>query len=210
MSAAHSTRTRTVADGRTWTMKAMATALLLASAPAFAYPEFQVYVNENSGRNVNCSLCHAHPDGPEGLKPGQIGRLTSEQLQELGKARAAFEPGQQVHSPILNEFGNHIIEKLGKQRFLQLRQEPATLAEALGPEGDLDQDGLSDAREYLEGTHPLDPNHGDPWSLFFINFGRRWFDVLMITLATVAGVYGLTHLLRGFEQLAGPDKPPHH
>lgn len=176
-------------------------AFVTLSSAAWAYPEFQTFIETQSGRNVNCAMCHAHGDGPEGLKPGQIGSLTPPQMEALGKARAAFAPGGEVDSPILNEFGNHIIEVLGKQQFLQIRQEPAKLAEALGPESDLDGDGLPDAREYLEGTLPTDPNHGDPWALFFINLKRSWFHVIMVGLATVAGLWGLQNLLHGFEAL---------
>lgn len=180
----------------------MIVACLLAPGAAFAYPEFQVFIEANSGRNVNCAMCHAHPDGPEGLKPGQIGSLKPPQLEALNKARAAFEPGQEVDSPILNPFGNHIVQKLGKQQFLQIRQNPVKLAEALGPEGDLDRDGISDAAEYLAGTLPTDPNHGDPWTLFLINLQRRWFHIVMVGLATASGLWGLNNLLNGFEVLS--------
>lgn len=176
-----------------------AAACLLVCSAAWSYPEFQRFIEAESGRNVNCAMCHAHPDGPEGLKPGQIGSLTPQQMEALGKARAAFEPGQEVHSPILNAFGNHIIQVLGKQQFLQIRQEPAKLAGALGEESDLDGDGLSDAHELLAGTLPTDPTHGDPWALLFINLKRRWFHVVMVGAATVVGIWGLSNLLHGFE-----------
>jgi hypothetical protein len=151
---------------------------------------------------VNCALCHSHPDGPEGLKPGQIGSLDPAAMERLGKARAAFEPGQEVHSPILNEFGNDIIRQLGKQRFLQMRQEPGKLAESLDQASDLDGDGIPDATEYLAGTLVTDPTHGDPWTLFLINLGRYWFPILMSALATGAGLYGLNNIVHGFEVLA--------
>ncbi|MBI2422729.1 MAG: hypothetical protein HYV27_07855 [Candidatus Hydrogenedentes bacterium] len=175
---------------------------LLTPGVSLAYPEFQVFIEAQSGRNVNCAMCHAHPDGPEGLKPGQIGSLDPQQLEALSTARAAFEPGQEVHSPILNAFGNHIIHKLGKQQFLLHRQEPQKLAPALGLEDDLDKDGIPNAQELLDGTLPTDPNHGDPWKLFYINLKRRWFHILMVGLATVSGLWGLNNLLHGFERMS--------
>jgi hypothetical protein len=174
---------------------------LLPALQGWAYPEFQTYVQENSGRNVNCALCHAHGDGPEGLKPGQIGSLSAAELLQLNKARAAFEPGEEVDSPILNEFGNHIVATLGKKEFLLLRQDPAKLPEALGNEHDIDEDGIPDSEEYVSGTHPVEPQHGDPWRLFAINLRRRAFHVVMIILATVLGLYGLNNLLHGFAQV---------
>jgi hypothetical protein len=52
-------------------------ALLLASAqPALAYPEFEVWIEKNSGRYVDCAMCHSHPEGPEGVKAGQIRSLS--------------------------------------------------------------------------------------------------------------------------------------
>lgn len=179
----------------------IAAAILMAitSQRAFAYPEFQKYLQQNSGRNVNCALCHAHPDGPEGLKPGQIGSLKPQDLDLLNRARAAFEPGQEVHSPILNGFGNDIIKRIGKSQFLQLRQDPGKLAEALGRESDLDGDSICDADEYLAGTLPLDPNHGDPARLLAANLRRNVLQILMVGLATVLGVYGLHEIVRGFE-----------
>lgn len=175
------------------------TVIALATQQAFAYPEFQKYVQQNSGRNVNCAMCHAHPDGPEGLKPGQIGSLKPPELDLLNRARAAFEPGQEVQSPILNTFGNDIVKRLGKSQFLQLRQDPQKLAEALGAESDLDGDSICDADEYLAGTLPLDPNHGDPRRLFIANLRRYFLQILLVGLATALGVYGLHEIVRGFE-----------
>lgn len=175
--------------------------LLLFCAQAFAYPEYQVFVQEHSGRTVNCAMCHTHPDGPEGLKPGQIGALTTEELERLNQARAVFEPGEAVDNPLLNKFGNRIMEQLGKTKVLELRQDPERLADAYGYDSDLDGDGISDAEEYLAGTHPLNPESGDPSRLFWVNLRRNVFHVVMLLIATVAGVYGLNHLIRGFEAL---------
>ena len=187
-------------------------ACVLLTSHALAHPEFQLYSEKKSGRNVNCAMCHSHPDGPEGLKPGQIGRLSHEQMEQLMHARAAFEPGQDEINPLLNEFGNHIINTLGKARFLELRQDPGSLADALGYESDLDGDGIPDALEYEQGTHPLDPHHGNPWLLFKHNIQRNWFHILMISLATGFSLYGLNHLLHWFATVLGAAKklPPKH
>lgn len=184
-------------------MRACWIAVLVALAwatPARAYPEFEAWIEQHSGRYVNCAFCHANPDGPEGTKPGQIRSLDAAELERLNRARAAFEPGHEVDNPILNAFGNHIIEVLGKRRFLEIRaQDPGQLADALASTGegdsDLDGDGIPDATEYLEGTHPLDPRHGAPLRLLRHNLADHWPDILMIALATLFGLYGLNHLL---------------
>lgn len=174
--------------------------VVCAAAPwAWAYPEFQQYVQSHSGRTTNCAMCHKHPDGPTGLKPGQIGSLSEEEMNQLNQARAAFEPGKNPHNPILNEFGNEIIAAIGKTKFLELRLHPQDLPAALNPESDLDRDGISDADEYVAGTHPVDESSGEPARLFVHNFKRYAFHIVMMALATVAGVYGLNALLRWFD-----------
>ena len=187
--------------------------VLLASAlPAPAYPEFQAFIKKQSGRPVNCAFCHAHADGPEGTASGQIGRLTPAELERLGRARAAFQPGVAVDSPILNAFGNHIIKSLGKTKFLEIRLAPAQLASALPKESDLDQDGIPDSREFLDGTHPLNRNDGRPWLLFKHNFREQFTPIILTLAATLAGLYGLSHLLRGFAEAMRlkqeEDQPP--
>lgn len=172
-----------------------------AIAPfAWGYPEFQQYVQKTSGRTVNCAMCHSHPDGPEGLKPGQIGSLTKEELDLLGRARAAFEPGQNVDSPILNEFGNSIVKKLGKTKFLQIRLHPEELPTALGTDSDLDDDGVSDSAELAAGTDALDEGSGPPGQLFVHNLRENLFNLIMMVIATALGIYGLNALLHGFDQ----------
>lgn len=172
--------------------------VVVAIARVNAYPEFQKFVVSHSGRPINCAMCHAHHDGPEGTAPGQIGRLTPAEQAELGRARAALEAGANVNSPILNAFGNHIIDSLGKKKFLELRVAPAELAKMLPQDSDLDGDGIPDVREYLDGTHPLDKNDGSPWLLFQNNFKRNLPQILLTLAATIAGLYALNHLLRGF------------
>ena len=176
-------------------------ALAVTAAPflagtAAAYPEFQQFVQKRSGRAVNCAMCHTSPDGPDGAAFGQIGSLTPDEIGRLHHARAAFEPGQEVDSPILNEFGNHIVTTVGKTRLLDLKNRPEELAAALGSGSDLDGDGIDDAREYLAGTHPLKKTDGDPWLLFVNNLARYRFHVVMIVIATALTIYGLASLLQ--------------
>jgi len=177
-------------------------AFALLHVGATAHPEFQAWSQTNSGRFVNCAMCHAHPDGPEGVKAGQIGSLTPAEMLVLNEARAAFEPGKKIESPILNKFGNSIVEQLGRREVIALRPTPGALATKLDPAHDIDGDGLGDEREYREGTDPLDAQSGNPAALFRINFARQRFHILMIVLATACALYGLNHLLRGLHRVA--------
>ena len=172
--------------------------ILATGSIATAYPEFQKFVADETKRPVNCAMCHAHSDGPEGTAPGQIGKLTAAELDSLGRARAALLPGQEVNSPILNAFGNHIIKSMGKSKFVELKNAPAHLADLLPQDSDLDKDGIPDAREYLEGTHPLIRHDGNPWLLFKHNFQENLTIIVLTLLATISGILGLRHLLRGF------------
>lgn len=180
--------------------------LVARSAPTGAYPEFQAFSQQNSGRQVNCAMCHRSPDGPNGLKPGQIGALSPAELERLAQARQAFLPGVAIDSPILNAFGNHIISAIGRTEFINLRRRPAGLAEALGSASDLDQDGIPDAQEFLEGTDPLDSQSGAPGALFRANLWRERLHILMLLLATMAGLYGLNNLLRWFATIPETDR----
>lgn len=171
-----------------------------------AYPEFQTFIVKNSGRTVNCAMCHSHADGPEGAAVGQIGRLTPAELEKLGHARAALLPGQEVDSPILNPFGNYIIKSLGKEKFIELRAAPASLAEILPQDHDLDHDGIPDAREYLDGTLPVNHNDGSPLLLFQNNFRANLTSILLTLAATISGVWGFSHLLRGFATASSKKK----
>jgi hypothetical protein len=176
-----------------------AAALMAAGAgSARAYPEFQAQVAKSSGRSVNCALCHAHPDGPDGAGYGQIGRLNVEETERLNRARKAIEPGAEVNSPLLNEFGNSLVHTLGMRRILELKVTPAELANAIDPASDLDRDGITDAQELRDGTHPLKKEDGRPWLLFANNFRRNFSTIALTAAATIAGLYGLIHLLHGF------------
>lgn len=176
---------------------ALRLAMLICAVRCEAYPEFHKVIVESSGRPVNCALCHAHPDGPQGTDVGQLGRLTPLELDRLAQARAALEPGRRVDNPILNAFGNRMVESLGKNRLAELRAAPSHLASQLPKEGDLDMDGILDRQEVLDGTHPLQSNDGHPWLLFKHNLAKEWQEIAMTVIATLTGLYGLFHLLHG-------------
>lgn len=171
--------------------------ILLVPKSADAYSEFEAAIEEVSGRTINCAYCHEHADGPDGVKPGQIGSLTPSERKMLNKARTSFEPGGQVDSPILNDFGDHLINVIGKKAIVKLKDRPLDLPVLLG-DSDLDHDGIVDGDEFLDGTHPLIHEHGNPWRLLVINLKREWFSLMMLLLATVFGIFGIEHMLHWF------------
>lgn len=175
-----------------------ATFLYMLSFPAaYAYPEYQQFVEKHSGRTVNCAMCHVNENGPTGDGHGQIGALNREELNELNKARAALAPGRDVDSPILNRFGNEIIKAIGRKKFIELKTNPAKLTEALSDKSDLDDDGIADSLEFLDGTDPLNQFHGDPAKLFWINLNRYKMHVVLAIVAILSLDYGLAHLIKG-------------
>lgn len=167
-----------------------------------AYPQFQLFSQQHSGRPVDCAMCHINRDGPDGTRFGQIGSLTTAEMDTLTTSRNIVRPGKYVDSPILNSFGNHIVESLGGEQIRELAKDPSKLAQALGPKGDLDGDGISDSQEYLDGTDPLSPASGAPWRLIAHNARKYRFHLVMITLATALGIYGLNRLMRWFHAVA--------
>jgi hypothetical protein len=169
--------------------------LLGAVNSCFCYPQFQDFAEHNSGRTVNCALCHSNSDGPTGDGPGQVGGLSTQELKRLDNARTALDPGKNVDNPLLNRFGNEIIRKLGRTKFIQLMSNPKHLAAELGNQSDLDGDGIPDAVEYLDGTDPLNKFHGDPVRLLLINLKKFKLHVLVATLAIFCLSYGFRHLL---------------
>lgn len=175
--------------------------LALSSLPVWAYPEFQQFVEKNSHRTVNCAMCHANENGPVGDSKGQIGSLTGDEMKLLNQARAALEPGVAVESPILNKFGNEIIKALGKKTFVKIKADPGRLAELLPQTSDLDGDGIPDAKEYLDGTDPLNKFHGDAGKLFLINLDRYKMHIVLAIVAVLSVNYGLLHLIKGISIL---------
>ncbi|MDK9699351.1 MAG: hypothetical protein OEM52_04265 [bacterium] len=176
------------------------------AAACHAYPEFQAQIQKNSGTPVNCAFCHSNSNGPEGASPGQIGALNPTELEKLNRARMAFTPGQKVDSPILNPFGNAIIGKLGRTKFIELRRTPEKLSGLLDPLSDIDHDGSTDVEELANGTHPVNPHSGNPWSLFTHNLWENRFHVFMIILATLFVMYGIRQLINGFAALLAANR----
>ena len=195
-------RTQGDASGFNFRVSALGLLLFLVAPALLANPEFHRFIVKKSARSIDCAFCHVNRDGPEGTGPGQVGHLTPQELEKLGRARAALEPGQKPDSPILNDFGNHIINSIGKRRFLEMRLAPEQVAQALPKGSDLDHDGIPDAQEYLDGTHPLMKSDGRPWLLFKHNFRTNFTQILLTVGATLIGLFGLRHLLDGFDRAA--------
>lgn len=175
--------------------------IVLQSLPADAYPEFQQFVEKNSHRTVNCAMCHVSENGPVGDSKGQIGSLTPDEMKLLNQARTALDPGVAVESPILNKFGNEIIKAIGKKTFVKIKADPGRLADLLPKTSDLDGDGIPDAKEYLDGTDPLNKFHGDAGKLFFINLDRYKMHIVLAVVAVLSVNYGLLHLIKGISIL---------
>jgi hypothetical protein len=167
------------------------------TSASFAHPEYLQYFKKESGRPINCAMCHVNPEGPEGIKPGQIGSLDAEGKKMLALARLA-KPGENIKNPILNEFGNEILDTIGHDKLVELEKDPGAIPGLLSKTSDLDHNGIPDYQKLLDGTDPLNPNDGLPWKLFIINFIKNWFQILMITLATISGIFGLYYLILWF------------
>ena len=85
---------------------------------ALAHPEYLQYFKKESGRPINCAMCHKDPEGPEGVKPDQIGGLSKEDKKLLELARKA-KPGDNIINPILNPFGNEILNTIGHDKLVE-------------------------------------------------------------------------------------------
>lgn len=162
-----------------------------------AYPEFYEYSRKVSGRATNCALCHAHGDGPEGHEPGQISSLNKEDMEKLMRARAAFAPGQKVENPILNDFGNKLVEHIGKKNILELRYRPQDLSKEIGQKMDIDKDGIPDAQEYLDGTLAISKEDGHPAKLFLANLKKYIIHIILAFFAVGFLFYGFVQWLMG-------------
>ena len=170
------------------------------SIQALAYTEFYEYSKKVSGRPINCALCHTHGDGPDGFEHGQISALNKEEMEKLSRARSAFEPGQKIKSPILNDFGNQIIYLIGKKKFVSLISHPQDLPKELGFESDIDNDGIPDGQEYLDGTLATNPEDGHPVRLFVSNFKKHTTPIILAILSVGLMFWGFVEMLRGIQK----------
>ncbi|HEY9712056.1 MAG TPA: hypothetical protein V6C72_01225 [Chroococcales cyanobacterium] len=182
---------------RRWLALPLAGVALLISFPlnAFAFPPFQEFSEKHSGRTVNCSMCHLNDNGPVGSGPNQIDSLSAADLERLNLARAQMEPGGKVDNPILNKFGNQIVYELGINGVAKAVADPGSLASALSSSSDLDGDGIADRDEFLDGTDPLNRDHGQPLKLFWINLERQKMTILVLLAALTLIVFGLRQFL---------------
>lgn len=176
--------------------------ILSGPAEVQAYPQFQEFVEKRSKQPVNCAMCHANGNGPDGQKPGQTGGLNEEETKRLEQARTAFEKGVEVESPILNQFGNEIVRSLGRKKVIALIREPEKLYDELPPGSDIDGDGVPDRDEYLDGTDPTNKFHASPLKLLFINLNQFKMHVALAALAIFSINLGLGHLIKGISLLS--------
>jgi hypothetical protein len=179
---------------------ALTLALLACTAAASAYPEFQKFAQEHSGRRVDCAMCHISPVGPSGTGAGQISGLSPAEKELLTQSRNARQPGIEVKSPILNAYGNNLVKVLGGDKITEVTTEPEKLASLYDPKSDLDDDGIADAREYLDGTDPTNAQSGRPAALFSRNLRRNAAWLVTVAAGSLLLLFGLNSLLRHYQQ----------
>ena len=160
---------------------------------AFAFNEFQTYIEQKSKKQLNCAYCHNHVNGPEGNEPGQLGSLNDEQKQLTTYNQFLGANKELVDSPILNEFGNYLVKKLGYEEIINAQEEPNKLVDKL-KDFDLDQDGIKDSEELLDGTLPNDPLDGNPFKLFKNNLKKKRIEICFQVVAIVLLIISLFKL----------------
>ena len=160
---------------------------------AFAFNEFQTYIEQKSKKQLNCAYCHSHVNGPNGNETGQLGSLSEEQKQLTAYNQFLSVNKESVDSPILNEFGNYLVKKLGYDTIVKAQDDPDKIVEVL-KESDLDQDGINDLEEVLDGTLPNDPLDGNPFKLFVSNIKKKWMEVCFQVIALVLLIVSLCKL----------------
>lgn len=163
--------------------------LLFTINSAFAFNEFQTFIEQKSKKQLNCAYCHRHTNGPEGNEDGQLGSLNEEQRKLTAYNQFLQSNKEFIDSPILNEFGNYLVKRLGYETVVHAQNEPEILIDKLKT-SDLDEDGISDAEELLNGTLPTDPLDGSPYKLFVSNVRKIWielcFEIAAVFLIIIA------------------------
>ena len=156
---------------------------------AFAFNEFQTYIEQKSKKQLNCAYCHSHVNGPNGNEAGQLGSLSEEQKQLTSYNQFLQGSKELADSPILNEFGNYLVKKLGYDTIVKAQDDLNKIVEGLRG-SDLDCDGINDSEEVLDGTLPNDPLDGSPVKLLINNLKKKWveiiFQITMVLLLIVS------------------------
>jgi len=151
--------------------------LFLGGNPVLAFNELQSFIELKSKKQLNCAYCHKHINGPNGNETGQLGSLTEDEKQLIAYNQFLNSNKELVDSPILNEFGNYLVKKLGYEKITNAQNDPSLLVDELKA-SDLDLDGISDAQELLDGTLPNDPLDGSPLKLFINNLNKKWVAII--------------------------------
>ena len=156
--------------------------LLISSSPVLAFNEFQSFIELKWKKQLNCAYCHSHTNGPNGNDNGQLGPLSEDEKQLTAYNQFLKSNKELVDSPILNEFGNYLVKKLGYEKITNAQNDPSLLINEL-KDLDLDHDGISDAQELLDGTLPNDPLDGSPMKLLINNLKKKWIEIILQTAA---------------------------
>ena len=167
--------------------------LCMNMSNAFAFNEFQSFIEQKSKKQLNCAYCHLHTNGPEGNGAGQLGSLSEEEKQLTAYNQFLKANKEFVNSPILNEFGNYLVKQLGYETIAEAEADPNIIVEKL-KDFDLDKDGISDSEEFLDGTLPNDSLDGNPFKLFINNTKKKCFEICFQILALVLLIISLFKL----------------
>ena len=160
---------------------------------AFAFNEFQIFIEQKSKKQLNCAYCHGHVNGPNGSEAGQLGSLNEEQKQLTTYNQFLQGKKELADSPILNEFGNYLVKKLGYEKITNAQNDLSLLIDEL-KDSDLDHDGINDAQELLDGTLPNDPLDGSPFKLFLNNIRKKSVEICFQVIAIVLLIVSLFKL----------------
>lgn len=156
---------------------------LFTGNPALAFNEFQSFIELKSKKQLNCAYCHSHTNGPNGSETGQLGSLSEDKKQLTAYNQFLNSNKELANSPILNEFGNYLVKNIDYEKITNAQNDPELLVNEL-KDSDLDHDGISDAKELLDGTLPNDPLDGNLFKLFINNFKKKWIEIIsQITVA---------------------------